>query len=88
MRQVRILGRQTVSGGVRQFKRTEAAVERLYGVGPSRGVDGSIPCFGEVECVILLPGPGGGMEGEGSQMWPHGVFLEVLNSPPPEGVEV
>ena len=60
-------------------------MERLYGVGPSRGVDGSIPCFGEVEGAVLLPVPGGGMEGEGSQMWPHGVFLEVLNYPPPRG---
>ena len=66
-------------------------MERLYGVGPSRGVDGSIPGLGEVECAVLLPGPGGGMEGDGSQMWPHVgavCFLEVLNYPPPEGVEV
>ena len=72
VRQVRILGRQTVSRGVRQFKRTEAAVERLDGVGPPRGVDCSIPGLGEVQCAVLLPDPGGGMEGGGSQVWPHG----------------
>ena len=77
MGQVRVLGRQTVSGGVRQFKRTKAAVERLDGVGPPRGGDGSIPRFGEVEGFVLLPGPGGRMEGVESQIWPHVVFLEV-----------
>ena len=71
VRQVRILRRQTVSRGVRQFKRTEAAVEGLDGVGPPSCVDGSIPGLGEGEDPVLLPGPGGGMEG-GPQVWPHG----------------
>ena len=60
-------------------------MERLYGVGPSRGVDGSIPGLGEVECAVLLPGPGGGMEGGGSQMWPHGVFSGSIKLPPRGG---
>ena len=28
--------------------------------------------LGKVEGAVLLPGPGGGMEGGCSQMWPHG----------------
>ena len=47
-------------------------MERLDGVGPPRGVDCSVPGLGEVQGAVLLPDPGGGMEGGGSQVWPHG----------------
>ena len=47
-------------------------MERLDGVGPPNRVDGSIPSLGEAEDSVLLPGPGGGMEGGCPQVWPHG----------------
>ena len=47
-------------------------MERLDGVGPPRGVDGSVPGLGVVQGVVLLPDPGGGVEGEICQVRPHG----------------
>ena len=52
-------------------------MERLDGVGPPRGVDGGVPGLGVVQGVVLLPDPGGGVEGGGCQVRPHcsGGFL-------------
>ena len=47
-------------------------MERLDSVGPPRGVDCSVPGLGEVQGAVLLPDLGGGMEGGGCQVWPHG----------------
>ena len=70
VRQVRILGGQTVSRGVYQFRRTEAREEGPDGVGPFRGVDGGVPGPGEGVNLVYLSGPGQGVEGGGGA--PHG----------------
>ena len=62
-------------------------MESPDGGGTPSCVDGGVPGLGEVERLILLPGPGGGVEGGGSQERPHG-GADVSGSielPPPRG---
>ena len=60
-------------------------MERLDGVGPPSCVDGSIPGLGEVEDCVLLPGPGGAMEG-GCPRCGHMVGVSgSIELPPPRG---
>ena len=70
VRQVEILGGQTVSGRVYQFRQTEAREEGPDGVGPSHGVESGVPGPGEGVNLVLLSSPGRGVEGGGST--PHG----------------
>ena len=62
-------------------------MERLDGVGPPRGVDCSVPGLSEVQGAVLLPDLGGGVEGGGCQVWPHGrkVFSVSIELPPRGG---
>ena len=47
-------------------------MERLDAAGPPRGGDGIMPGLGEVVGFILLPDPGGGVEGgDVCQVGPH-----------------
>ena len=74
MSQVRGLGGQGVSVGVgvRLVKRTEAGVESPDGGDPPSRPDGVVPGPGELSDLILLPCPGGGVEGS-SSVGPHQV---------------
>ena len=46
-------------------------MESLDVGGPPSCVEGLVPGLGEVNNLVLLPDPGGGVEGGGCQIGPH-----------------
>ena len=63
-------------------------MESLDVGGPPSCVEGRVPGLGEVDDFVLLPDPGGGVEGGRCQIGPHDesrLSLQVVNYPPPRG---